>query len=618
LRPAAATTLAVALALLLNLLLRPWIGANTFPMFLAAVGVAAWYGGPALGLAAAVLSALVIRYVFIEPTSSFALTRYNALRLGVFLVASALVSWLADAFRRAQEARRTSEHDYRLMVEHVRDYAIFLLDPTGRVASWNEGAERLLGYSDREILGAPFDVLFPPEAVADGGPQWEMETALRDGRADDERWHVRKDASRFWASGVLTAVPEDDGRLRGFVKVMRDITQRKRAEDERDELLVRERQARAEVEAVSRAKDRFLAALSHELRTPLTPVLMAVSALESDPGTPEVLRGELGMVRRNVEMEARLIDDLLDLTRIAQSKLDLKPSLVDMHALVREAIGICRRELEAKRLEFSFRAEARQYCVQGDGARLQQVIWNLLRNAIKFTPSGGRILVTTTDREGDRLRVEVADTGIGIPSDVLPRIFDAFEQGDPAITLQFGGLGLGLAISRALVEAHGGTLTASSPGKDRGSTFTVELTEAQEPEDSGCTPTCPEERGPARSLRILLVDDHADTLGTMARMLRRAGHEVTTAASVASALEAATSGSYDLLISDVGLPDGSGVDLMRRLHPLPGIALTGYGMESDVAKSREAGFLAHLTKPVDPGHLEGLIRQVAGAASGPE
>jgi CheY-like chemotaxis protein len=194
----------------------------------------------------------------------------------------------------------------------------------------------------------------------------------------------------------------------------------------------------------------------------------------------------------------------------------------------------------------------------------------------------------------------------------------AFEQGDPAITHQFGGLGLGLAISRALVEAHGGTLTASSPGKDRGSTFAVELTGAQEPEDSGCTPTCPEERGPARSLRTLLVDDHADTLGTMARMLRRAGHEVTTAASVASALDATSSGSYDLLISDVGLPDGSGVDLMRRLHPLPGIALTGYGMEADVAKSREAGFLTHLTKPVDPGRLEGLIRQVAGAASGPE
>jgi PAS domain S-box-containing protein len=616
LRRAAATTLAVALALLLNLLLRPWIGANTFPLFLAAVGVAAWYGGPALGFAAAILSALVIRYVFIEPTSSFALTWDDALRLGVFLLASALVSWLADAFRRAREARQISERDYRLMVEHVRDYAIFLLDPAGRVASWNDGAERLLGYADREILGSPFEVLFPPEAVAEGGPRWEMETALRDGRADDERWHVRKDGSQFWASGVLTAVPEDDGRLRGFVKVMRDLTERKQAEDERDELLVRERQARAELEAVSRAKDRFLAALSHELRTPLTPVLMAVSALESDPDTPEALRGELGMVRRNVEMEARLIDDLLDLTRIAQGKLDLKPSLVDMHALVREAIGICRRELEAKPLDFSFRAEAGRYCVQGDGARLQQVIWNLLRNAVKFTPPGGCILVTTTDREGDRLRVEVADTGIGIPAEVLPRIFDAFEQGDPAITHQFGGLGLGLAISRGLVEAHGGTLTASSPGKDRGSTFTVELAGAREPEDSGCTPPCAEDGGPARSLRILLVDDHPDTLGTLARMLRRAGHEVTTAISVASALEAASTGPYDLLISDVGLPDGSGVDLMRRLHPLPGIALTGYGMESDIAKSREAGFLAHLTKPVDPGRLEGLIRQVSDATSG--
>ncbi len=607
-----ATVLVIGLALLINLGLSPWIGVNVYPLFLLAVLVGAWFGGMTQGLMATIVSCLVILAFFRHPGGSPGFDSALALRVSLFLLAAIPVCLLVVAFRRADEARRVSERDYRLMVENVCDYAIFLLDLEGQVSTWNEGAERLLGYRDEEILGQHFAVLFPPEAIEAGGPQWEMETASRVGRADDERWHVRKDGSRFWASGVLTAVWDERAQLRGFVKVMRDITLRKEAEDERKELLAREQRARAESEAASRVKDRFLAALSHELRTPLTPVLMTVSALEDDPAIPENHRGDLAMIRRNVELEARLIDDLLDLTRVAEGKLKLENSLVNVHDLIRHAIGICRRELEAKGLEFAFRPVAERYCVRGDPARLQQVLWNLLKNAVKFTPPCGRITVTTADAEGSRLRVEVVDTGIGIPADMLPRIFDAFEQGDPAITHRFGGLGLGLAISKALVEAHGGLLTAASEGQDWGSTFSLLLGDAEAPTDEACVSPDLESRPVGGHLRILLVEDHEDTRAILGRTLERSGHDVTTAGTVASAIEAAATGPFDLLISDVGLPDGSGVDLMRRLQPLPGIALTGFGMATDIARCREAGFRAHLTKPIDPTELGKAIQLVAG------
>ena len=359
----------------------------------------------------------------------------------------------------------------------------------------------------------------------------------------------------------------------------------------------------------NRRKDEFLAALSHELRTPLTPVLMTVAALETDPRIPEDVRLELKMVHRNVELEVRLIDDLLDSARITQGKLPLDLRMQDAHARISDVVRICRDEIAEKRLNLVLEMRAERHCVPSDGDRLQQVLWNLVKNAVKFTPEGGTVRVRTEDAAGNRLAIRVIDSGIGIESQLLPHVFNVFEQGGGETTKRFGGLGLGLAISKAVVEAHGGTLTAFSEGRDRGATFTVELAGADFPaEATGETP------GTAgcgqRALRILLVEDHKDTSRIMARMLTGIGHTVTTAETVAEALATAGSSEFDLVISDLGLPDGSGLDLMRQLRPLPGIALTGYGMDEDVTKTREVGFIAHLTKPVDMRQLEAAIEGI--------
>jgi PAS domain S-box-containing protein len=370
------------------------------------------------------------------------------------------------------------------------------------------------------------------------------------------------------------------------------------------------RDARDHAESASRAKDRFLAVLSHELRTPLTPVLAGVDELLLDDGLPPEVRGLLEMVRRNVELEARLIDDLLDVTRIAQGKLTLNRAVVDAHELIHRAVDICLPEVRAKDLDLDLHLAARGHHVEADPARLQQALWNLIKNAVKFNRDGGRLTICTRD-EGDRLAVDVSDTGIGIGLEAMPSIFDAFEQGNPTITRQFGGLGLGLAISRSVAELHGGSLTAESPGEGFGSTFTLRLPRALRP-DAPAAPTSAGTPGPGRGLRVLVVEDNADTLRILARLLSGRGHRVATAADVASALAAvASEGPFDLVVSDIGLPDGSGLDLMPRLRargPIRGIALSGYGMEDDLRRSREAGFDVHLIKPVDFAKLEEIIR----------
>jgi PAS domain S-box-containing protein len=386
------------------------------------------------------------------------------------------------------------------------------------------------------------------------------------------------------------------------------------------------------------AKDQFLATLSHELRTPLTPVLAVVSALEEDRRLPADVRQRLATVRRNAELEARLIDDLLDLTRIERGKLDLHREVTDVLPLLAHAVEACRTpESEEKALRLVTELAADDHRVWADGSRLSQVFWNLLKNAVKFTPEGGTIRVRSWN-EGEAeaaerwLVVEVADTGIGIEPQLLPRIFDAFEQGQQTITRRYGGLGLGLAISRAIAELHGGTLEAASEGRDRGSTFTMRLPLGL-PAHAVPWPPMGADFGEItlsvpvfRPLHVLLVEDHQDTAEAMADLLRASGHQVTVAGSVDEALAAAAAasggekdkpangGAIDLVVSDLGLPDGSGYDLMRELagrYGLRGIALSGYGMDEDVRQSREAGFERHLTKPVDLRTLEAAIRDSA-------
>ncbi|MGI8431258.1 MAG: hybrid sensor histidine kinase/response regulator [Chthoniobacterales bacterium] len=388
-------------------------------------------------------------------------------------------------------------------------------------------------------------------------------------------------------------------------------------------------------EAASRAKDAFLAALSHELRTPLAPVLMMARSMADDENLPLEARDNLRMIERNIALEARLIDDLLDLTRIAQGQLRLRAEPCDTHSLIGLAVEIVRDDAFAKSIaiERSFAAELSG--LVADPARFQQVIWNLLRNAVKFTPRGGRISIRTENERigeaGSMLRIKVTDTGAGIEKSALERIFLPFEQVEPLGEHRFGGVGLGLAIARAIVDLHGGTITARSAGQDRGSTFVVQLPGAISPphgvSDSielfprGSTPSAllvaPEPNPEVAPLRLLLVEDHEATMMVLSKLLRTSGHRVTEARDVAEALAAAGCESFDLVISDLGLPDGTGTELMQKLratYNLRGIALSGYGMDEDVRRSLEAGFTAHLTKPVDYGQLERALRLVQAEA----
>jgi CheY-like chemotaxis protein len=375
------------------------------------------------------------------------------------------------------------------------------------------------------------------------------------------------------------------------------------------------RKAKTQAEAANAAKDHFLAMLSHELRTPLTPVLMCLSDRVNDPALADDLRADLAMICRNVKLEARLIDDLLDLTRIARSKIELHTEVVDAHEVLREALEVCSANDAVRRhLTISCETLADRHHVHADRARLQQVYWNLINNAIKFTPDEGRVTIRSYNTPEGKLAVEVRDTGIGIEPEKIEQLFAAFEQGERTITRRFGGLGLGLAISKALVELHGGQIRAESEGRGMGAVFTTELEVCEAPPTPSADLSA-REAAPASLLRILLVEDHAPTLNVISRLLRRVGHTVSTASRVEEARALLAQQTFDLLVSDLGLPDGTGIDLVRELsgRNLPSIALSGYGMDADIRECLAAGFHSHLTKPIDWRQLETAIQQITSA-----
>jgi two-component system CheB/CheR fusion protein len=384
--------------------------------------------------------------------------------------------------KQAERALRESEERLRLVMENAREYAILSMDLQRRVTGWNQGAERLLGFTEEEMLGRSADIIFVEEDRKAGMPEREASVARTEGRAADERWHVRKDGSRFWGSGVMMAMRAGGGsEVVGLLKIFRDQTSARAAQEaleiSRAELvqaLVDNRRARAEAEAASHAKDRFLAILSHELRTPLTPIVLALHALDRSPDMSTASHSTLEVIRRNVNAELHLIDDLLDVTRISSGKLELVSDRTDMHEVVRAAASVCEADFEAKRQRLELDLSAAAHTVRGDAQRLQQVVWNLLKNASKFTAAGGSIRVESSNAEG-LLVLSVSDTGIGIEAHALPVIFDAFAQEGDWVTSEFGGLGLGLAIAKATVEAHQGRLLASSGGRNQGATFTIEL-----------------------------------------------------------------------------------------------------------------------------------------------
>jgi signal transduction histidine kinase len=373
-------------------------------------------------------------------------------------------------------------------------------------------------------------------------------------------------------------------------------------------------QQRATVEAANKTKDNFLAMLSHELRTPLTPVLAALDALESEPPNLEETKASLAMIRRNVELESQLIDDLLDLTRIAKDKLQLNFVEMDAHEAIANVAEICQTEARARHIQVHLNLRAGAHFISGDTAKFQQIIWNLLKNAIKFTNDDGEITIASANPAPGHLTVSIRDNGIGMEKEIMNRIFDPFEQGEQSLQRRFGGLGLGLAISKSLAQAHRGILVAESEGRGYGSTFTLTLATIS-PSAHRITPPHTAV-ATARAWRILLVDDHQDTCLALERLLVRRGHLVAATHNMRSAMEAAARNKFDLLISDIALPDGSGIELMaclRAISALRGIAISGFGMNGDIEKSLDAGFAEHLVKPVKLERLEAAIERVMSA-----
>ena len=504
---------------------------------------------------------------------------------------------------RAEERLRISEERFRKIYEHAAT-GIVIADLQGRLLRCNPAFCAIVGYTQPELEKMIFSALVHPEDRAANIAETHR---LLDGNLahfEIENRYVRSDGESVWVHKFASLIRDDAGAPVHFLALITDVSRRRQGE-----LLLRE--AKEAAEAANRSKDRFLAMLSHELRTPLTPVLMTVGALQHDPRLPAELREDLAMIKRNIGLEVKLIDDLLDVSRITGGKLVLRLAPVDVNEALRHTGAICQPQLREQEVRLELALAREPLAIAADPARLQQVLWNVVKNAIKFTPAQGTVRVTTARLDAGRCEVRVTDTGIGIAPEVLPKIFDAFEQGDPGVTRQFGGLGLGLAISKALVDLHGGAIRAESPGRGQGATFVIEL-----PLVSGAAGTAPPERGaPPGALRLLVVEDHANTARALRLLLTKAGYTFRLATGVAHALDLARQETFDLFVTDLGLPDGTGYDVMaglKKIQPLPGIVMSGYGMDEDLSRSREAGFLEHVVKPFEGPELLAAIARAGG------
>jgi signal transduction histidine kinase/CheY-like chemotaxis protein len=525
------------------------------------------------------------------------------------IVVTAVAAWLAGkvARRQAEAARRIErEVIFNEKILANMPSGIALVDPESRHflqanQAFNDMAKRFGELPDeKDIYETSYEEvkIAPAEAIERvlnfGAPYQLVEQPFTD-----------RDGQTRFVNVNLLRLQGSEQTIQGVLYLVEDKT--------RDVTL------RQELIGANAAKDQFLALLSHELRNPLSPVIAMVGELEaSAPDSPEVRRA-LEVIRRNVELEARLIDDLLDVTRISKGKLQLSLETASVHEILQRSYEICREDIAAKDLKIEFRLRAERAYVEGDPARLQQVFWNLIKNSVKFTPEKGRIVIETLNPTPETIEIRTTDTGIGIEADKMDRIFNAFEQGQSSITRRFGGLGLGLAISKAMVGAHGGTIKAESHGKNRGATFVVTLATVAAPAvvagivqpKEPKSPASPEPQVKRAGPRVLVVDDHIDTCTGMKMMLERRGYRVTVAHTADQAAEKVRHAEFDLVISDIGLPDRSGYELMQELSTtrgLRGIALSGFGMENDVSRARASGFSEHLTKPINFDRLEEAIQ----------
>ena len=530
--------------------------------------------------------------------------------------------------RQAQEALRVSEERFRLLLENVQDYAIVFLDPQGRFTRWSVGAERIFGYQEAEILGQPGSIIFIPEDLEQGADQKELETAVEEGRVEHERWYVRKDGTWFWGSGIATPLRDEIGQLRGFSQIIRDFTERKRAEDERNQLLEREQQARETAEAANRIKDEFLATLSHELRSPLNAMIGWTNLLLTRQFDESTTKRAIETIERNARSQAQLVEDLLDVSRIIRGKLRLNIRPIELTSVIEAALETVRPAAQAKEIRFQCVLDPAAGLVAGDSDRLQQVVWNLLSNAIKFTPKGGYVDVHLQS-VNSHVEIIVTDTGQGISPEFVPYVFERFRQADSSTTRVYSGLGLGLAIVRNLVELHGGTVRVSSLGIGKGATFIVKLpripTRVREHHSEPVHPTVVLEEASDKlptlhGVRVLIVDDEEDSREFLITALEQCGAEVIGAASVSEAMEAVFQRQPDILVSDIGMPIEDGYSLIRKVRQLtaepakkmPAIALTAYARTEDRMRAIAAGFQMHVPKPVEPAELATVIASLAG------
>jgi PAS domain S-box-containing protein len=506
---------------------------------------------------------------------------------------------------------------YKALVDSSDD-AIVMKDLNGIIRTWNKGAERIFGYKAEEIIGKPVTELMPP-ALRKEEP--DILARIRAGERIDHYETVRvcKDGRLVNISLTVSPIINADGRIVGASKIARDITEKKRWEAEI-------KRAHDEAEQANHAKDEFMATLSHELRTPLNPVLLLASESAADRALPPGIRANFDVIRRNVELEARLIDDLLDLTRVRTGKLKIEKHDVNIQGVISDTINLLRNEIEGKKITLSQSLSGAESVIYGDPVRLRQIFWNILKNAIKFTPRRGTITIESRVENG-RYFVTISDTGIGMTSKELATAFEAFKQGvHSRDSGRFGGLGLGLAISKRFIELHSGSITAASPGPDRGSTFTIQFplsgwNRIATALNLPLLQTCPTDGHAAHSnggktrhhANILLVEDHEPTRSTLAQILARRHYKVAIASSAREAIAIAENEHFDLVISDIGLPDGNGYDLFKRIRDkspvVKGIALSGYGMEHDLARSRDMGFQTHLIKPVKIETLEEALEE---------
>ena len=502
---------------------------------------------------------------------------------------------------------------FDLLASDAKEYAVFLVGLDGRLICWNAGAESLFGYHSNEIIGQHFSRFFAPEDIFTGQPEHELSTALADGRTDSSCWQIRKDGTRFWCQSIVTPLYDENKQARSFARVMHDLTENEATQAQR-------KRADGLAEA-NRSKEEFMALLSHELRSPLSPIVNAISILRQMKTNDPIIEQAGDIIDRQVSVMVRLVDDLLDISRITKGKLRLTKEAVELRVVVNHAAETVRPLMDARKHEFSVALPVKPIWVEADPARMEQVVVNLLNNAAKYTETGGLIRLTV-DQAGDEAVIRVRDNGVGIASELLPHIFELFTQVDGSLGRSYGGLGIGLALARNLVEMHEGRLQAASAGPGKGCEFTIKLPLLIEPTMPEAKTMLEPGKLTGRSLHVLVVEDNVDAGDTLSMLLRLYGHEVQVARTGSTALEMASASRPDVVLMDIGLPEMDRYQVAKRMRERPDFkdvlmcALTGYTpSEADRQRQQETGFNHYYVKPVPLAKLLELFKTIGPMTS---